>query len=299
MVTFRTTIFYFFLTFLVCAARVWGGTVIERRIPLAFDGSGSAGGPYCIAPGSNNILFVLDRGRAVLYRFSAETGTVVWHTDGSESGDRFIDPAYISSPDGFFLYLTDRGARLVRRVDYRGEIRGSLDLPFAADPVLCELVAGRQMVVYDRAEGAIHLLNDSGQPLWSFPAGGGRRTAEPKDICVSLDGLKLYILWPESLEITAVDIFGRTSSTFRLQAERFQGDHLAAISGAGGEEFLCLTGSGKSLILFEPLTGKTRKIAIDFGMIWDLGAVPDSPGVLCLLVGPEPALVEIKLEPGD
>ncbi|HUU27251.1 MAG TPA: hypothetical protein VM123_05525 [archaeon] len=293
--------FFIFLLFWTFSGQVQAQEpgLSPRRISLSLDGPEPPGGPYRLAVDSQGSLFVLDRGRALLYRLQPETGKVIWRIDGSESGRRFIDPAYISQPDGFFIYLTDRGSRLVWRIDYRGEIRGSLDLPFAADPVLLELAAGRQLVVYDRAGGLIHLLDDSGRPLWSFPAGGGRKTSEPADISVSADGSTLYLLWPEGLQITTVDIFGRTASTIQLNAEDFLPRRIAAVAGTRKTNILCLTGARGPVVSLDPLTQTAQKLPDGYELIWDIGSVPGKPDLLYLLVGPEAALIEIKLETGD
>jgi len=80
----------------------------------------------------------------------------------------------------------------------------------------------------------MHLLDDSGRPLWSFAAGGGRTAAEPEDIAVSADGTKLYLLWPEGSQITAVDIFGRTVHELSFAVQDFIPRRIAAVADAGG-----------------------------------------------------------------
>ena len=275
------------------------GAEIESRLRVQISERDFPGGPYCLAVGADSAVFVLDRGRAVLHRISPETGDVIWRIDGSESGELFIDPAYISRPDGFFIYLTDRGSRKVWRIDYRGELRGSIDLSFATDPVLLELASGNQMVLYDRAISTIHLLDDSGRPLWSFPTGAGRKTGEPVDLCLSPDGSKLYLLWPDPLAVTSFNIYGRTSSSLPLTSESISPRLLAAATLAGGSEALCLAESGGAVLVLDPLSGLTGKLYATDEKIWDIRAAPDEPGVLYLLAGKEVVLIKIKLETGD
>ena len=281
------------------AVSVASGAEIESRLRVQISERDFPGGPYCLAVGADSALFVLDRGRAVLHRISPETGDVIWRIDGSESGELFIDPAYISRPDGFFIYLTDRGSRKVWRIDYRGELRGSIDLSFATDPVLLELASGNQMVLYDRAISTIHLLDDSGRPLWSFPTGAGRKTGEPVDLCVSPDGSKLYLLWPDPLAVTSFNIYGRTSSSLPLTSESISPRLLAAAALAGGSEALCLAETGGAVLVLDPLSGSTGKLYVTDERIWDIRAAPDEPGVLYLLAGKEVVLIKIKLETGD
>ena len=281
------------------AVSVASGAEIESRLRVQISERDFPGGPYCLAVGADSAVFVLDRGRAVLHRISPETGDVIWRIDGSESGELFIDPAYISRPDGFFIYLTDRGSRKVWRIDYRGELRGSIDLSFATDPVLLELTSGSQMVLYDSAISTMHLLDDSGRPLWSFPTGAGRKTGEPVDLCVSPDGSKLYLLWPDPLAVTSFNIYGRTSSSLPLTSESISPRLLAAAALAGGSEALCLAESGGAVLVLDPLSGSTGKLNVTDEKIWDIRAAPDEPGVLYLLAGKEVVLIKIKLETGD
>jgi len=167
--------------------------------------------PTRLSLGMDGAIFVLDRAHAQVYRFSPEDGSQIWRIDGTEGGEAFVDPVYLSRGDGFYLYLTDRGSRKVWRIDYRGEIRGSLDLPFAMDPMFFELAAGRQMVLYDRTTALVHLLDDSGRSLFSFTPGGGGKAAEPVDFAVTLDGRSLFILWPGNGGVSSSDLFGRKS----------------------------------------------------------------------------------------
>ena len=281
------------------AVSVASGAEIESRLRVQISERDFPGGPYCLAVGADSAVFVLDRGRAVLHRISPETGDVIWRIDGSESGELFIDPAYISRPDGFFIYLTDRGSRKVWRIDYRGELRGSIDLSFATDPVLLELASGNQMILYDRAISTIHLLDDSGRPLWSFPTGAGRKTGEPVDLCVSPDGSKLYLLWPDPLAVTSFNIYGRTSSSLPLPSDSISPSLLAAAALAGGSEALCLAETGGAVLVLDPLSGSTGKLYATDEKIWDIRAAPDEFGVLYLLAGKEVVLIKIKLETGD
>lgn len=281
---------------LCLAAAAASGAEIESRLSLKIGEGSLPGGPFCLAVGADGAVFVLDRGRALLHRISPETGDLIWRIDGSESGEPFIDPAYLSRPDGFFIYLTDRGSRKVWRIDYRGESRGSIDLSFATDPILLELTSGNQMVLYDRAISNINLLDDSGRPLWSFPAGAGRKTGEPVDLCVSSDGSRLYLLWPDPLAVTSFNIYGRTSSSLPLTAESISPRLLAAAALAGGSEALCLAEDGGAMLVLDPLSGSSRKLHATDERIWDIRAAPDEPGVLYMLVGKEIALIKIKLE---
>jgi len=284
---------------LFLAAASVSGSEIESRVRLQLGEGDLPGGPYCLAVGSDGAFFVLDQGRAMLHRVSPETGDVIWRIDGSESGEPFIDPAHISRPDGFFIYLTDRGSRKVWRIDYRGEIRGNIDLAFAADPVLLDLASGSQMVLYDRAASAIYLLDDSGRALWSFPTGAGRKTGEPADLCLSPDGGRLYLLWSDPPGITSFNIYGRTSSSLPLPGECVSSTLLAVSALAGGGEVLCLAGSGDAVLVLEPLSGSVGKLPAPGEKIWDISAAPDEPGVLYLLTGRQVALVKIKLESGE
>ncbi|MFH1070937.1 MAG: hypothetical protein V1794_15065, partial [Candidatus Glassbacteria bacterium] len=84
--------------------------------------TGSTSGPWRLSVGPEGAVFVLDRGTAQLYRVDPASGKAIWRTDGSESGEPFVDPVWISRPDGFFIFLTDRGLRRVWKIDYRGEL---------------------------------------------------------------------------------------------------------------------------------------------------------------------------------
>jgi len=289
-----TVIFALFL-----AAAAASGAGIESRLNLELGEEGFPGGPYCLAVGADGALFVLDRGRALLYRISPETGATIWRIDGSEGGEPFIDPAYISRPDGFFIYLTDRGSRKVWRIDYRGEIRGNIDLAFAADPLLLDLASGNQMVLYDRAASVIHLLDDSGSPLWSFPTGAGRKTGEPADLCLSPDGRRLHLLWSDPPAVASFNIYGRTSSSLPLPVENFSPLLLAAAAPAGGGELLCLADRSGAVLMLDPLSGSVEKLPAIGEKIWDIRAAPDQPGTLYMLAGTQVALVKIKLETGN
>ena len=88
-----------------------------RLLQLDFGGSVEAVEPERLAVGPGGEIFILDRARAVLTRILPETGKLLWQIDGSESGQPFVDPAYLSRPDGFFIYLTDRGSRRIWRID--------------------------------------------------------------------------------------------------------------------------------------------------------------------------------------
>ena len=269
-----------------------------QLLQLDFGGPVEAVEAERLAVGPGGEIFILDRARAVLTRFLPETGKLLWQIDGSESGQPFVDPAYLSRPDGFFIYLTDCGSRRIWRIDYRGEVRGSIHLPFAADPVLLELVAGNQLVVFDRSTAQVHLLDDSGRPLWSFAAGGGRTAAEPEDIAVSADGTKLYLLWLEGSQITAVDIFGHTVRELSFAVQDFIPRRIAAVADAGGTEWLCLTDRRRRLILFDSISQTLRERALDLTRVWDIRSAGGRPGVIYMLAGRPPALVEIDLEKG-
>ena len=284
---------------LLVAATAVSGSEIESRLKLELGEGDFPGGPYCMAVGADGALFVLDQGRAVLHRISPETGEMIWRIDGSESGQPFIDPAYISRPDGFFIYLTDRGSRKVWRIDYRGEIRGNIDLAFATDPVLLDLTSGSQMVLYDRAASAIHLLDDSGRPLWSFPTGAGRKTGEPADLCVSPDGSRLYLLWSDPPAVVSFNIYGRTSSSLPLPIESISPRLLAAAVLTGGGEALCLADGAGAVLVLDPLSGSVAELPATGEKIWDIRAAPDDPGTLYMLAGKQVALIKIKLETGN
>ncbi len=282
---------------LILAGAAYGEAGESRRI-LALDlgGPGEAAEPERLSIGSGSEIFILDRARALLIRVCPETGRALWEIDGTESGQPFVDPVYLSRPDGFFIYLTDRGSRRIWRVDYRGEVRGSIDLPFAADPVMLELVAGSQMAVFDRATAQVHLLDDSGRPLWSFAAGGGRKAAEPEDIAVSADGTRLYLLWPQGGGITAVDIFGRTAHEITCGVRDFIPRRIAAVAAADRTEWLCLTDRLRRVILLDSAGGAVREQTPGISPVLDIGSAVSRPGVIYLLAGVPPELMVIDLE---
>ncbi|MBW7996842.1 MAG: hypothetical protein FVQ81_09825 [Candidatus Glassbacteria bacterium] len=213
------------------------------------------GSRLSISAGDDGSLFVLDRGQALLGRIDPSTGRTLWKIDGSETGQTFIDPAWLSRPDGFYVYLTDRGTRRVWRVDYRGELRGAIELSFAVDPVILELAAGGQFVVYDRASGLIHLLDDSGQPLWSFPPGEGRTSAEPLRIALGPSGQRLYLLWRDTPHLTVVTLFGRRSRSVSVDPG-LPGEVIAmAAAGSGDNTVLALLTSAGGLFRLDAWTG--------------------------------------------
>ena len=89
---------------LVLAGRVYAESEDSLQpLPLDFGGSAEAIEPERLSVGPGGEIFILDRAQAVLARFSAETGSLLWQIDGSESGQPFLDPSYISRPDGFFI----------------------------------------------------------------------------------------------------------------------------------------------------------------------------------------------------
>ncbi|MBN2288418.1 MAG: PQQ-binding-like beta-propeller repeat protein [Candidatus Glassbacteria bacterium] len=264
---------------------------------LDFSGFVEAAAPERLSVGPGGEVFILDRTNAVLSRVSPETGKALWQIDGSESGRPFVDPAFLSRGDGFFVYLTDRGSRRIWRIDYRGELRGSIDLPFAEDPVLLELVAGSQLAVYDRSTARVHLLDDSGRPLWSFAAGGGRRAAEPVDIAVSADEARLYLLWPGGKSLTEVDIFGRTAREIGLEFENFTPARVTA-AAAGGSEWLCLTDRRSRLLMLETATRAWSELQTGLSPVWDICAPASRPGTVYLLAGSPAVLKAIDLEQG-
>jgi len=92
------------LCVLAMAGRVYAGSGDSLQ-PLLLDfGAGAeAAEPERLSIGRGGEIFILDRARAVLARFSAETGGLLWQIDGSESGEPFLDPVYLSRPDGFFI----------------------------------------------------------------------------------------------------------------------------------------------------------------------------------------------------
>ncbi|OGG05138.1 MAG: hypothetical protein A3F83_07635 [Candidatus Glassbacteria bacterium RIFCSPLOWO2_12_FULL_58_11] len=276
-----------------------GPTAPTGKLPLQLNGQRGFGGPYHLSVGLRGELFVLDRGSALLYRISPADGAVMWRIDGSESGQPFIDPASLSRPDGFFINLTDRGSRKIWRIYYRGEVRGSLDLSFAADPVMLELTGGSQMVLYDRASSKLYLLDDSGRPLWSFPVGAGRNTAEPRDMSVSADGGTLYLLWADPPGITTVNLFGRNSSEIPLELPEARPALLAATTDSSGRQLLCLADPGGAAFTLEPLSGTLAGLPLELGQVWDIRARPGQPGKILILSGPEPSVLEIELEMGE
>jgi hypothetical protein len=185
--------------------------------------------PFRLSVGPQGEIFVLDRVNARLHRFSPRDGREMWRTDGSESGEAFIDPAFLSRPDGFFIYLTDRGSRKVWRIDYRGEIRGSLDLPFAADPVFFELASGHRFVLYDRAGGLVHLLDDSGRSLFSFPPDSPGNAAEPVDMALDGEGKEVFFLWPGNGGISTNSLSGQKGFGLEFTGEHAEPEQLVLL----------------------------------------------------------------------
>ncbi len=280
---------------LLVAAPAPGQETSAPELAAALAGSP---GPFGLAVDGREGLFLLDRGRNLLLRLDPGNGQVRWSIDGSEGGERFLDPAFLSRGDGFFLYLTDQGARKVWRIDYRGELRGSLELPFAADPLLCELVAGRQLLVYDRAGGLVHLLDDSGRPLWSFPPGAGNRTAEPSALAVSPDGGSLLLLWAERRELTVMDLYGRGARSLELPPQATGASRLTAVSAVDGATLAVLALPGDSLLVLD-LAGRVRGCLPMPSPLLALASHPRRAGCLWLLAGDPPRLSEILLEPPD
>ena len=267
----------------------------QTPLRLSIGDNSLAGEQFSFSRGEGGDLFVLAHESASLLRIDPTAGRVLWRIDGSEVGEAFIDPAWLSRPDGFFVYLTDRGTRKVWRVDYRGELRGAVDLPFAADPLLLELAAGGQMVLYDRASALIHLLDDSGQSLWSFPPGEGRTSAEPSAITLGPLGQRLFFLWNEQPRLTVVNLFGRGGR--RVQLDGAPQDKPLAIAAAGGSELpvLALIGSDNIIYRLDIWTGKVEKLADYIENPIDIRG--DRSG-FSVLSGEGPAVYRIELEGG-
>ncbi|MCE5273295.1 hypothetical protein LLH00_18610 [bacterium] len=238
------------MTFLALLGSVPGFTA-RVELPLLPAGGAESFTPWRLAVGGSGEVFVLDREHARLHKFSPRDGREMWRTDGTESGEAFIDPSFLSRPDGFYLYLTDRGNRKVWRIDYRGEIRGSLDLPFATDPIFFDLAAGRQFVVYDRASGLVHLLDDSGRSLFSFPPGGPEVAAEPLDMALDAEGKQVFFLWPGSGGISSNSLSGQKGLALALSGEHAEPVRLSLCYGAP----LILTRDGRRYVVGPSASG--------------------------------------------
>ncbi len=289
----RTLSKYFpLIAFLLAAATtLWS----QEPLRLQLGDEARAGGRLALSRGDRGELFVLVRDEARLLRIDPSSGQVLWQIDGSEAGEAFIDPAWISRPDGFFVYLTDRGTRKVWRVDYRGELRGAVDLSFASDPRLLELSAGGQMIVYDRASGLVHLLDDSGQPLWNFPPGEGRTSAEPSAICVGPGGQRLFLLWSEQPRLTVVSLSGRGRR--RVNLDQALPDKLLAAAAAGDSERTVLAAIGSDGVIYrlDVWSGKVEKLATVINNPLDIRGGTTGFSVLS---GEGPAVHWIQLEGG-
>ena len=266
--------------------------LVERETALML---GLLHGPCLLSAGADGAVFVLDVGSAQLYRVDPETGEELWRTDGSESGQPFVDPVWISRPDGFFVFVTDRGLRRVWKVDYRGELRGWIDLPFAADPLLLELAQGSQLALYDRAASLVWLLDDSGRPLWSFAPGEGRQSAEPSALALSPAGDRLYLLWRPAGQVTALSLFGKRSQLDVATLPDRETVRFYALAVEGREFFCCL--SAHKLVFYDLLSGQSQVLDTATGPVLDARAAGDR---LYLLAGTDKlTLVKIKLEIGD
>ncbi len=265
----------------------------QAPVRLRLDRQSYSPGRLSFSRDERGSLFVLDRENARLLRFDPSSGRMLWQIDGSEAGEAFIDPAWLSRPDGFFVYLTDLGTRRVWRVDYRGELRGAVDLRFVADPRMLELTAGGQMVVYDRASGLIHLLDDSGRPLWSFPPGEGRTSAEPGVICVGPQGQRLFLLWSGQPRLTVVSLFGHGSRRIDVDGALPAKLLAAAAAGSGELPVLALIGSDGALYRLDAWSGAVEKLASGIEHPLDIRGDPSGFSVLS---GKGPSVHRIELE---
>ena len=181
----------------------------------------AVGEPYRLSFAGDRKAVILDRALAQIVCVDLDTGEEQWRIDGSESGEAFIDPAFLSRSDGFYFYLTDYGSRAVWRVDVEGEIRGRVELSMASDPLFLELGRGGNFVLYDRADGTVHLLDDSARPLWSFDAGVGGQAGEPLDLACSQSGDTIYLLrkGKSGLIVSVIDIYGNRAREIKVDAE--------------------------------------------------------------------------------
>lgn len=264
-----------------CLALLAAGRLLAESTELVLSPAGGKEdfSPFRLSVGPGGEIFVLDRVHARLHRFSPQDGREMWRADGTEGGEAFLDPAYLSRPDGFFIYLTDRGSRKVWRIDYRGEIRGSLDLPFAADPVFFELAAGHRFVLYDRAGGLVHLLDDSGRSLFSFQPGGPGNAAEPVDMTLDEAGEKIYFLWPGG-EVNMADLSGRTISRQELTLQPGENPTRLIVIG---QMPVALSSDGRRYLNPDSI---------------NLGGSEDAPGDLCdIFAGPEKRLYNLQDNP--
>ncbi len=264
----------------------------NTELPLLPSGGVESFTPWRLAVGGGGEVFVLDRVHARLHRFSPQDGRELWHTDGTESGEAFIDPSFLSRPDGFYLYLTDRGSRKVWRIDYRGEIRGSLELPFAADPVFFDLAAGRQFVLYDRASGLVHLLDDSGRSLFSFQPGGPGVAAEPLDMALDAEGKWVFFLWPGSGGISSNSLSGQKAAALSFTGEHAEPQRLWIIDSFP----LILTRDGEvyTSINWASLMGPVK--ASSDANLRDIRPLPGG-GRLQLLDNPPRLVISVKERP--
>lgn len=276
-------------TLLIFSALSRGAEIVELVLRPAQESGQFT--PTRFSLGPEGEIFVLDRAQSQLCRFSPVDGSLLWSIDGSEGGEAFVDPVHLSRGDGFFVYLTDRGRRKVWRIDYRGEIRGSLDLPFAADPVFFEPAAGRQFVMYDRAAALAHLLDDSGRSLFSFPPGGVGNAGEPLDLTVSRDGRLLYVLRAGDGGVSVTDIFGRSAR--RPDLDGLDSEPLRLVAGGGLDDgFAVLTRKGT---LYRALGGQTPAVRdLSPTVAIDLTVGPE--GRLYLLADNPPRIIIVDQE---
>ena len=280
------------LFLLLCLAGV-AGAADDNFLRLNLPGHPNASAQLTVRRGDDGSLFVLDRSSSTLCRINPAGGTPLWHVDGSETGNEFIDPAWLSRPDGFYVFLTDRGSRRVWRVDYRGELRGAVELSFATDPVLLEIASGGQLLVYDRATGLLHLLDDSGRQLWGFPPGEGRTSAEPLKITVGPSGERVYLLWRDAPQLTVVGLSGQSSRRVDIPGGLRANVISMAVAGKGDDSILALVTADNKLLRLDTWSGALREIELKSGSAF--GICGDSGG-FTVLTGPEPTLRRLTLE---
>ena len=246
---------------------------------------------------------ILDREMARLVCVDLGTGEEKWRVDGSESGEAFIDPVVLSRSDGFYFYLTDYGSRKVWRVDVDGDIRGQLDLSMAVDPLFFELARGGEFLLYDRADGTVHLLDDSAQPLWSFDSGVGGGVGEPLDFACSKAGDTIYLLRKakSGLSVSVIDIFGKRARDIEVSLES-EGEIQSArveevtLEDDGNQIALVLLINHEKLFLLDMYGQKIENITPGQNSIQDIFFSDNFLNCLYILTGNPPAVERLRFE---
>ncbi len=145
--------------------------------------------PFGISVDANGNLFVADRGRRVIQKYSPRWRLLsTWGTAKSGPGD-VGEPADIATDAEGFLYVSDTKARLVQKFSPNGSVVATFSVP-ATEPapvVLAGLaLSSKHIFVADPAQHRIYVWSKDGSYLHSENLAARLHTNEPAPMDVAV-----------------------------------------------------------------------------------------------------------------